>query len=42
MLQVLKNDLDPYIDQDAKDTIRNATVNVLDDMSCIDHKLKNY
>ncbi len=42
MLQVLKNGLDPYIDDDAKDTIRNATANVLDDMSCIEHKLKNY
>jgi hypothetical protein len=42
MLQVLKNGLDAYIDQDAKDTIRNAMANVLDDMSCIEHRLKNY
>jgi len=42
MLQVLKNGLDPYIGEDAKDTIRNAMANVLDDMSCIEHRLKNY
>jgi hypothetical protein len=42
MLQILQNGLDPYVDEATKDTIQNAMADILDDMACIEHKLKNY
>jgi hypothetical protein len=42
MLQILQNGLDPYVDEETKDTIQNAMADILDDMACIEHKLKNY